>query len=231
MGNWFTQHSRVETAPPYEIPPETADLSAPLQAPRIQLLTQPLPRYWLISADDQELIQVQPDYLALNWRHRGDVSDYPGYAAMRSRFRDLLETVEIGLSRHQGSLKATRAELTYINVIHPSSLWSSHGDTHKLINIALPAGSSYEQLGFSYSQHLVGSKGEFAGRLHVALSPTVDWVKQEPQLTLSLTARSADLASQNLELISVFMDLAHSAIEKSFFNLISAEALSSWGLK
>ena len=25
MGDWFTQHSRVETAPPYEIPQETAD--------------------------------------------------------------------------------------------------------------------------------------------------------------------------------------------------------------
>ena len=117
---------------------------------------------------------------------------------MRSRFRDLLETVELGLSRHQGSLKATRAELTYINIIHPSSLWSSHGDTHKLINVALPAGASYEQLGFSNSQRLVGPKDEFAGRLHVTLTPTVDWVKQEPQLALSLTARSADLAQQNL---------------------------------
>jgi len=231
MGDWFTEHSRVETAPPYEILPETTEPPTPLQAPLLQLLTQPLPRYWLISADDQEVVQVQLDYLALNWRHRGDTSQYRGYAEMRSRFLDLLETVEAGLSRHQGVLKPTRAELTYINVIHPSSLWSSHGDTHKLINVTLPAGASYEQLGFSYSQRLVGPQDAFAGRLHVTLTPTVDWVKQEPQLTLNLTARSADLGEQSIEEVSAFMDLAHSAIYRSFFNLISAEARSAWGLK
>lgn len=232
MGDWFTQHSRVETAPPYEILPETADLFAPLQPPRVQLLTQPLPRYWLISADEQEVVQAQPDYLALNWRRRGDTSEYRGYEVMRSRFLDLLETVQTGLSDHQGVLKPTRAELTYINVIHPGNLWSSHGDTHKLINVKIPADASYEQLGFSYSQRLIGpQEDEFIGRLHVTLTPTVDWVKREPQLIMNLTARSADLAPQNIEQTLKFMDLAHTAIDRSFFNLISAEARSAWGLK
>jgi uncharacterized protein (TIGR04255 family) len=232
LGEWFNEHARVETALPYEIPPEPADPTASIQGPRLQVLAaQPLPRYWLISADDQELVQVQTDYLALNWRDRNDTSGYPGYAAMRARFHDLLGAVEAGLSHHQGVLKPTRAELTYINIIRPSSLWSSHGDTHKLINVTLPAGATYEQLSFSYSQALISAVGEFAGRLHVILSPTVDWVKQEPQLTLTLTARSADLSQQSIALVSTFMDQAHLAIERSFLNLISKEARSAWGLK
>jgi len=233
LGEWFNEHARVETAPPYEIPLEPVDPTASIQGPpRLQVLAaQPLPRYWLISADDQELVQVQPDYLALNWRERIDASGYPGYAVMRARFLDLLETVESGLSRHHGVLKPTRAELTYINTIRPSSLWSTHGDTHKLINVTLPAGATYEQLSFSYSQPLIGAEGEFAGRLHVILNPTVDWVKQEPQLTLTLTARSADLSQQSIGRVPTFMDQAHLAIERSFLNLISKEARSAWGLK
>lgn len=231
LGDWFSQHARVETAPTYEIPPEAAELAASLQMPRIQLMpVQPPPRYWLISDDDQELVQVQPDYVALNWRRRSDETEYPGYREMSSRFLNLLRTVEDGLSRHQGALKPTRAELTYINIIHPSSLWSSHADTHRLINMTLPAGASYEQLSFSYSQSLASPSGEFIGRLHVALNPTVDWIKQEPQLTLTLTARSANFSQQNVGSVSTFMDSAHSAIEKSFLNLIHRDALSAWGL-
>jgi uncharacterized protein (TIGR04255 family) len=232
LGDWFTRHPRVEPAPPYEIPPEPANLVASVQPPRIQLMaTSPLPRYWLISDDDQELVQVQPDYLALNWRNRRDDNDYPGYTEMRNRFHSLLRATEDGLSKHQGALKPIRAELTYINTIHPDSRWSSHHDTGRIIRVALPAEVTYERLSFSYSNPLVGPSGEFSGRLHVTLNPAVDWIKQEPQLSLNLTARSADFSQQNIGAVLQFMDLAHSAIEDAFNTLITKDARRAWGLQ
>lgn len=231
LGDWFVSHPRVESAPPYEIPPEPANLAASAQGPRIQLMSaSPLPRYWLISDDDQELIQAQPDYLALNWRNQSDVNDYPGYPEMRERFHRLLRAAEDGLSKHQGALKPIRAELTYINTIGLDRKWPSHHDTGKVIRISLPPEISYERIGFTYSNPLTGPNGEFAGRLHVTLNPAVDWIKQEPQLSLNLTARSADFSRQTVGEVLEFMDIAHSAIEEAFKNLISKEAHQAWGL-
>jgi len=231
LGDWFTAHPRIETAAPYEIPPEPAELIGAFQAPSLRLIGNQVPRYWLISTDDQELVQVQPDYLALNWRFRNETNQYPGYGEMRNRFSDLLETASSGLSRHQGALRPTRAELTYIDVIRPSALWSSHRDTHKLINVALPSGASYEQLSFSYSRQLTSLSDEFVGRLHVSVSPAVDWVKREPQLNVTFTVRSADFHEAGIEEILEFLDLAHSEIEDAFHRLIRVEVLSAWGLK
>jgi uncharacterized protein (TIGR04255 family) len=231
LGKWFSEHPRVETAPPYEIPPEPAELIGAFQAPSLQLITQQIPRYWLISPDDQELVQVQPDYLALNWRFRNEANHYPGYREMKRRFSDLLETTRAGLSLHQGTFKPARAELTYINVIRPGALWSSHEDTHKLINAVLPSGAVYEQLSFAYSRQLATRSDKFTGRLHVTVTPVVDWIKREPQLNINFTARSADFKNADVEPILAFMDLAHSEIEDSFKRLFSEEARSAWGLK
>jgi uncharacterized protein (TIGR04255 family) len=204
-----------------------------MQGPNVQLITSPpsLTRYWLVSVDDQELIQVQPNYLALNWRHRGEGSDYPGYEHMRDRFRDLLLAAKEGLAMQQGVFKPVRVELTYINTIHPNSLWISHRDTHKLLRGVHPASASYEQLSFSYSRALNNSEEGFFGRLHVSLNPTVDWIKREPQLILNLTARSADLAEQTVDGSLTFLDNAHSAVTDAFVSLISDDARHVWGLE
>jgi len=232
LGDWFQTHPRVEIAPPYEMPPETPGLVATPQAPPFQvIMAAPMfPRYWLVSPDDQELVQVQTNYLAINWRRRDATHDYPGYDEMRTRFVSLLQTAESGLSRHQGTLKPTRVELTYINLLHPDNIWSSHEGTHKIVALTVPNGLDYERLSFTYSQALVDSEKQFSGRLHVVLNPAVDWIKQEPQLILTLTARSADLADQNIDAALHFLDLAHIAAEDSFHRLISEAARQVWGL-
>lgn len=230
LGKWFNDHPRVETAPPYEIPPEPTELIGAFQAPSLKLLSQPVPRYWLISPDDQELVQVQPDYLALNWRFRNESNQYPGYSEMKRRFSDLLETAKNGILTHQGIFKPTRAELTYIDVIRPGSLWSSHEDTHKLINVTFPPDAAYEQLSFSYTKKLTIRNDSFAGRLHVNVTPVVDWIKREPQLKINFTARSVDFQDVDIESVIEFLDFAHLEIEDSFKRLVSEEALTAWGL-
>jgi len=231
LGDWFSQHPRVETAPPYEIPPEPEELTGAFYAPGLAFMGQPEPRYWLVSQDDQELLQVQNSYLALNWRSRNETSSYPGFGEMKSRFSNLLETVKNGLSRHEGTFKPTRAELTYIDIIRPGALWSAHQDTHKLLNVTLPSDTSYEQLSFAYSKQLWRSSEKFIGRLHVAVTPVLDWVKQEPQLNLNFTARSADFQDSEIGSVLEFMDMAHAEIEDSFHRLVSKQALTAWGIE
>ncbi|MEN8132936.1 MAG: TIGR04255 family protein [Pseudomonadota bacterium] len=40
----------------------------------------PMPRYWMIAADDINLIQIQKNAFMFNWRRRED--DYPHYDTM-----------------------------------------------------------------------------------------------------------------------------------------------------
>jgi uncharacterized protein (TIGR04255 family) len=233
LGEWFDTHAKVESAPPYEIPAETLDAAASIQAPNVQLIMAApgLTRYWLGSDDDQELIQVQPNYLALNWRNRGEESNYPGFDSMRRRFLDLARATEVGLAEHQGVFRPYRVELTYINLIHPDGIWATHNDTHKLFKISIPVEATYERLSFAYTKLLSEPQKGFSGRLHVSLNPVVDWLKQESQLILTLTARSADLPETNIDAVMRFLDDAHSAIEEAFLSIVSYNALRAWGLK
>jgi uncharacterized protein (TIGR04255 family) len=232
LGEWFQNHPRVETAAPYEMPPESSGLAGTLPGVQFQVImaAPTAPRYWLVSQDDNEVVQVQANYLALNWRRRDLAQDYPGYEVLRERFVALMEAAEIGLRRFDGTLKPTRVEITYINVIQPDAIWSSHDETHKLVKVSVPGGTPYERLSFSYSQALADEKGKFVGRLHVLLNPTADWVKQEPQIGLTLTARSTDLGEQNVETALRFLDLAHDAANKAFLDLLTETARRTWGL-
>ncbi len=232
LGEWFQSHPGIQTVPRYDMPPEPEDFGGPIPGVGLQVIAAlPEPRYWLISPDDREVVQVQPNYLALNWRRRDMPPDYPGYPALRDRFVGLLVATQAGLNRQGGSLQPTRAEITYINVIQPSAEWSSHPETHKLINFVVADAMEYERLSFSFSQIITTDEQGLVGRLHVMLQPSFDWLKQEPQLTLTITCRSTDLRDQSVAAALSFLDLAHERANLVFLGLVTENARRAWGLK
>jgi uncharacterized protein (TIGR04255 family) len=83
----------------------------------------PLPRFWLTSADDTMLVQLQRNAFLLNWRKRDQV--YPHYETVKTEFdraygvfaEFVRETV-----RQEFAIEAT--ELTYINLMSADEHWS-----------------------------------------------------------------------------------------------------------
>ena len=231
LGEWFADHPQVQQAPPYEIPVEPpAGKLRPAQGARLELVTENLkPRYWFISSDGEEVVQVQDNYLALNWRRRSATQKYVSYDTLRTRFAGLTRTVEENLSKRGGGVHALRVELTYINVIEPNNLWHDTNQTHEIISIRPPQ-SDYEHLAASYTR-LVTMEGRTAGRLHVNLVPGWDWEKDEPRLGLNLTARSTELSKNSMDEALQFLDHAHGEVGSTFLSLLTPAARNVWGLQ
>ena len=94
----------------------------------------PMPRFWFISEDQSNLIQVQKNAFMFNWRKRN--GEYPHFAAIvkpnfdkyYSAFSEFLR-LEVGA--HDWSIDL--CELTYINKITPCEYWNQAQDTSDVI--------------------------------------------------------------------------------------------------
>jgi uncharacterized protein (TIGR04255 family) len=92
----------------------------------------PLPRFWLSSADETMLVQLQRNAFLLNWRKRDQI--YPHYDTVKREFdrvygifaEFLRETV-----RQDFAIEA--AELTYINLALAGEYWTGVHDIARVI--------------------------------------------------------------------------------------------------
>jgi uncharacterized protein (TIGR04255 family) len=235
LGSAFSRYSKIEVVPVYNMPVEypSPQESFPRSGiPRLEFVPAGgvEPRYWLVSDDDVYVVQVQRDYLAFNWRRREPGQEYVRYSTIRANFSEVSSTIQENLTAKGGQLLPQRAELTYVNVIAPNAVWRSLSDIHRLIAIRFAESSSYEQLAFSYSKALYEQDGPWIGRLHVALNPVYDWMKDEPRLTLNITARSGNFSKPSIGAALNFLDVAHNYINSTFLDLLTAEAREMWGL-
>jgi hypothetical protein len=235
LGPLFEQFNKIEVVPIYRMPVEYPSPQESLPqgaAPRLEFIPAGgmEPRYWLISEDDVFVIQVQRDYLAFNWRRRESAQEYVRYDTIKEKFIELLNTVQSALNARGGQLLPERAELTYIDVIAPNTVWRSPSDTHRLISMSFADSEDYEQIALSYSKALYVSEGPWSGRLHVTLNPVFDWLKEESRLSLNMTARSGNFSKPNTESVLSFLDMAHDEINHSFLRMLTAEARQIWGL-
>lgn len=74
-------------------------------------------RYWLISEDDVQLIQVQADRLLYNWRRGPNNAAYPHFETLQERFWSIAKKWSNFLEQREQVLKLTQWEVTYINHI------------------------------------------------------------------------------------------------------------------
>ena len=93
-----------------------------------------MPRFWVVSADEASLVQVQRDAFFHNWRRRD--SDYPHYSEQVKpnfdHYYDVFETFvqeEVGDVRPQIRL----CELSYVDVIESCEYWRGPHDTASVV--------------------------------------------------------------------------------------------------
>ncbi|MFJ6515925.1 TIGR04255 family protein [Streptomyces sp. NPDC091406] len=231
FGPWYEKHRNVQVVQPYVMPIEQdPEIGPSVQAgPSINFTSTIESRYWLHSTDGSEIVQVQPDYLALNWKRTSPAQTYPHFEALRNRFAELLKSADEGIRVFGGSIAPARAELTYINLIEPNEIWNSLPEAHRIVSVSSGLAEDYEQFSFTTSVPIRDDR-EFYGRLHVAIQPAFNWMKAEPRINVSITARSLNFPSASSERAFSFFDKAHVVANRVFRSILTAEARELWGV-
>lgn len=82
----------------------------------------PLPRFWLSSADETMLVQLQRNAFFLNWRKRDQM--YPHYDTVKREFDRVYGVfAEFVRETARQDFAIEVAELTYINLTHAGDYW------------------------------------------------------------------------------------------------------------
>lgn len=230
-----TRFPDIRERPPIEPPVET--FGGPPEGFRVQLRpleVPPLPRVWFLSPDESELLQIQRNWFARNWRKASGAAEYPRYRTIRERFAEDL-TVFSNFVKEMGAgpLRPTQCEVSYINHVTPSGVWKSHGDLWKVLkNFGSPPTSDAfnlepEDVRLFWRYVLTGASGTPAGRLNIAVDPGFSSDKGDPLFALTLTARGKP-ESPDLPGILGFLDIGHEYAVNAFAAITTDEMQTAW---
>lgn len=230
--------------------PKTADqppLDSPLELeaePRRQLgptlqfqafQTPPL-RTWFLNEQETDLLQIQHDRVARNWRRANTTEPYPSYKNIRGPFEHELGVVSKFVeSNHVGELKPRQCEITYVNHIVAGQGWKNHSDVDLVIVNWKPPNHEFlrviEDATFSW-RYVIRERKNFVGRLHVSFQPAYRTVGAEDMeiFVLTLTARGKPLG-KGLDGALAFLDLGHDWIVRAFKDLTTPEMHQIWQLQ
>ncbi len=149
-------------------------------------------RAWFVSVDKTNLIQIQQDRFAFNWR-RIDDKEYPRYEQVIAKFEENFRVFqEFFVVEELGELELNQREITYINHIPASGAWSQHGElgfaapllVGEMRGAFLP---EPEDIALQVRYPIQG--GESLSRLYVVANPVDSMPSRDPAFRLTLTAR------------------------------------------
>jgi uncharacterized protein (TIGR04255 family) len=221
----------LQQQPPYTAPEEQFQ-----DQPSINFNFQfgggfPAPRLWASTQDGGELIQLQPDWFAHNWRKVKPDGEYDRWPTRRAALADTYEKLSAYLTDNNFTPPVIRqCEVTYINHMTLDGLPGGHGSVGTFIRgqEALSGTRELEQLLLQTSYRLGNSQFP-TGRLHVKLNPALD-ASGKPIYVFELTARS--VASQySLESALAFLDSGRDAINTAFVETTTDDAHQRWGME
>jgi uncharacterized protein (TIGR04255 family) len=223
--------------PPLDSPQEVEDEVRRPLAPTLQFeafRTPPL-RTWFLNEAETELLQLQHDRLARNWRRANTTEPYPSYENIREPFRQDLDLVQTFFQTNEiGDLIPRQCEVTYVNHIIAGEGWQTHADVARVMtNWHEPAGAflpGVEDATLSW-RYVIREGKRFVGRLHVSLQPAYRSTdKQEPIFVLTLTARGSPIG-KGIDGAFGFLDVGHEWIVRGFKDLTTTEMHKVWQLQ
>jgi len=205
---------------------------------RIQMLNKPpTPRCWFLSDEGSELIQVQPDRFAHNWRKTGDADEYPRYDEHIKKtfieevtsFQDYIEEEELG------TFAPNQCEVTYVNHIPCGTGWDSHGQLAQILSLGELQGADgflpeAEELRMSGS-FVIPREGEAPlGRLRFSIEPAFRRADSAPIFRLNLVARGRP-TDDSIGGVFGFMDIGREWIVRGFAAITTPKMHRIWGRK
>jgi len=221
----------LQQQPPYTPPDEQFPSDG--RAIRFNLMTGlPAARLWAQSNDGQELLQLQSGWFACNWRKVQPNGEYDRWQRRRAAFERYFTSMSDYLTREgAGQPKVRQCEVTYINHITASAVWSDHAEFSKIFTVSPGAGLPYpiEQASFQ-AQFVLEQDGKPYGRLHVKILPAFGPDGKSPLYVLELTARGGP-QGDGIEGALAFLDLGREAVDRTFVALTSDAMHKEWGLQ
>ncbi len=223
---WRSQYPRIEEQPPLPAAVESGSPGGPFVQLNIGL---PSMRYWFLSADGSDLVQVQQDRLSVNWRETESSNPYPRYPSIRKEFEDRFRELQEFLAEEElGSIHVTQAELEYVNAVavEPQQMgqlgrilrdWHVWSDHH----LGEPEEARL-QMTFR-----IADLGDGESRLWVRAGPGQRKPNKSAML-LTLSARGKPSVEGPDGVLS-FLDGAHTHIVLSFTELTTPAMHEVWG--
>jgi len=232
--SWSQEFPKVEQQPPYPVPMERFGHEGRL--PRLQLQLSPnfpSPRYWFLSDDGSELLQIQQDWFACNWRKVEPGSKYDRWPSRRVAFERWYRSLDNYLmAKGTGPLQPTQCEVTYINHIYPNSEWKDHGELNRITYLAGPPPTEMpvpvEQGSLNYQCLLNDDKDLPFGRLHIAAQPALARDGETPIYVIELTARGVP-PSSDLSGVLAFLNRGREVIVRAFDTVMTPSMRREWG--
>jgi uncharacterized protein (TIGR04255 family) len=231
------RYPNIEEHPKFPPVFETFGLPTPQPGPQITFSTgvEAL-RYWFVSADSKELLQVQSDRLVHNWRRQQPEAPYPRYETQRENFASELALFrKFLIDGKRGDIELNQCEVTYINHItlpdvkDPASkfgnvftVWSENYSDKYLPEI--------ERSTFNISYVIPGEKDQPFGRLHVIAQPAFKKATSERLIQLTLTMRGRP-PGPSIESGLEWLDKGREIVVRAFASITRPEMHALWGRK
>lgn len=215
-----------------ELPPTTEEPRGPIAPPRLEIMERPRLRTWFQSSDRTQLLQVQSNRIAYNWKKGTDEHQYPSYEEVERRFRNVLPIfVEFVSTEGLGKLETTQAELTYVNHIR-----EPHNAIDRVFNVFRhPVGKGFLPLPEDVVHYvarypIVEMSKELRGRLTVEFQSAYLTSDRSEVLSLNMIARGKPL-TPDVDGALAFLNIGHEWIVRGFTELTTPEMHSKWDRK
>jgi len=196
----------------------------------LQLLKPDAQRYWFLSENGCELIQLQADKFIVNWRQVTGHEVYPRYEpVIRPRFiKEWTRFKKFVADNDLGEIQDLQCEVTYINDIIQGKGWNSFPDSMLLFSNWVPKGTTnflpaLETLGINSTYRMPAN----GGRLSFAIQHVRRQVDGKDAVQMRLVARGNPKSASDDDLLS-WLDSARDWIVRGFTDLTSPLAHKLW---
>ncbi|MGH3808061.1 MAG: TIGR04255 family protein [Pseudonocardiaceae bacterium] len=217
--------------PPYA-PPEEQFSEYPVTGFNFQFAGEfPAARLWASTPDGSELIQLQHDWFARNWRKVKPEDEYDRWPARRNALASSFIELDEYLSANGFARPViNQCEVSYINHVSLDDFPKGHGAIGGIIRgqSELSRSNPIENLTLQ-AAYILQEESQSAGRLHVALKPALN-SSGIPIYVLELTVRSAP-GRTGIESALSFLDKGRDAINSAFVALTTDEMHEKWGIQ
>lgn len=231
MKNIFPVMQEKSALPPIV---EPLDLSKPIEV-RLNITNKPTPsRWWFLTNDHSELIQVQNDRFVYNWRKTSENMTYPSYEHLIENFLKHLHSFCEWIAQERlGPFDPNMCEISYVNHIFAGKGWEKHS---QLADVYAPFSSNYsidflppiETFEFNASHVFTDKDSKPLGRLKIGVNSGFRGTDQLPVIVINMNAFSP-LQDKSTQGIKATLDKFHEWTVRGFATITTPKMHEIWG--
>lgn len=190
-------------------------------------------RWWFIASNSADILQLQENYIARNWRRTVSPDhppSYPGFAKLLSDFERDLATVKNWRESLGYNLPDARScELMYDDVI-PVEVGNQRFELSNMLKFWNPISQTRPFAGWqcAWVEPVVAEEANLAGNLQVQILAAAMTQDDAPPRPILRIIWKASTLNAPLHDVGIFFRAAHERILSRFSEMLTAELMDSW---